>query len=200
MKKGIYCLESMWSPSVRDKLTVKPILEMMENADVCEHLYHRCATQAELEFMLTKWKSKSIQNKYPILYFAFHGEPGLLTLTEKNKIISLDELGEILAEQCHAKVFFFASCETLNIDERHIQRFLNKTGALAAIGYKMKVDWMLATAFELLVLNALQNDKFDSKGIENVKHTIEKDYGKIDTLLKFRMIINNKIHFPRSRK
>ena len=87
-----------------------------------------------------------------------------------------------------------------NIDERHIQRFLNKTGALAAIGYKMKVDWMLATAFELLVLNALQNDKFDSKGIENVKHTIEKDYGKIDTLLKFRMIINNKIHFPRSRK
>ncbi len=59
---------------------------------------------------------------------------------------------------------------------------------------------MLATAFELLVLNTLQNDKFDSKGIEKVKATILTEYGNIHSKLKFRMIINNKIHFPRKRK
>jgi hypothetical protein len=200
MKKGVYCVENMWSPSVKDKSSVKPILELMEKAGVCEHLYHKCATQEELEFMLKKWKTKTVQSKFPILYFAYHGTDGALQLKERNKVLTLDQLGVILADSCYGKVFFFASCETLNIDERHVQRFLNQTGAIAAIGYKVEVDWMLATAFELLVLNALQKDKFDSKGIEKVKNTILTEYGNIYSLLKFRMVINKKIHFPRKRK
>ena len=199
MKKGIYCLENMWTPSVKDRDSVQPILELMHKANVCEHLYHRCATREELVFMINKWKAKTVQNKYPIFYFAFHGVKNALQLTGKNQIFTLDELGDLLEDHCYGKLFFFASCETLSIDERHIQRFLNKTGAIAAIGYKMQVDWMLATAFELLVLNALQEDKFDSKGIENVKETILKEYGNMHSLLKFRMTINNKIHFPRKR-
>lgn len=43
MSKGIYCLESMWNPSVKSKLTVRPILELLEKAEVCNHLYHKCA-------------------------------------------------------------------------------------------------------------------------------------------------------------
>ena len=200
MKKGIYCLENMWTSSVKDKSTVMPILDLMERASVCDYLYHKCATREELYFMLNKWKTKSVQSKYPILYFAFHGESGALKLTKKNETLTLDNLGELLQDSCHGKVFFFASCETLSIDERHVQRFLNRTGAIAAIGYKLEVDWMLATAFELLVLNSLQNDKFDSKGIEKVRRTILTEYGNIHSLLKFRMVINNKIHFPRKRK
>jgi len=200
MKKGIYCLENMWSPSVKDKVSVLPILELMEKAGVCDHLYHKSATKEEFEFMLNKWKSKAVQNKFPILYFAFHGTKGALQITQKNQSYKLDELGALLENSCQGKVFFFASCETLNIDERHVQRFLNQTGAIAAIGYKMQVEWMKATAFELLVLNSLQDDKFDSRGIENVKSKIMNDYGNLHSLLKFRMVINNKIHFPRKRK
>lgn len=200
MKKGIYCLENMWTSSVKDKVSVMPILELMEKSNVCDHLYHKCATREELFFMLNKWKTKAVQTKYPILYFAFHGERGAIQLTKKNHTVTLDDLGDLLQDSCNSKVFFFASCETLNIDERHVQRFLNKTGAIAAVGYKMEVDWMLATAFELLVLNSLQNDKFDSKGIQKVKSTILTEYGNIHSLLKFRMVINNKIHFPRKRK
>ena len=190
MKKGIYCLESMWTNSVKDKTSVKPILELMERAEVCEHLYHKCATRVEIEFMLKKWRLQSVQNKYPILYFAFHGQAGALQLNEKNEVLTLAELGDILENSCQGKVFFFASCETLNIDERLVQSFLYKTGAIAAIGYKMTVDWMMATAFELLVLNALQEDKFDSKGILNVKSTIKDNSGNLHKLLKFRMTIN----------
>jgi hypothetical protein len=29
-KKGIYCLENLWSSSVRDKMSVQPILELLE--------------------------------------------------------------------------------------------------------------------------------------------------------------------------
>jgi hypothetical protein len=172
----------------------------MEKARVCDHLYHKCATRAELIFMLNKWKLPSVQSKFPILYFAYHGEEGALQLTEKNEVFTLKDLGELLEDSCNGKVFFFASCDTLYIDERFIQSFLKKTGAIAAIGYKMKVDWMLATAFELLVLNTLQEDKFDSRGIEKVRSTIINEFGKLHTLLQFRMTINNKIHFPRKRK
>jgi len=200
MSKGIYCLESMWNPSVKSKLTVRPILELLEKAEVCNHLYHKCATREELVFMLNKWKLISVQNQFPILYFAYHGVEGGLQLNKKHETISLQELGDLLEDSCHGKVFFFASCETLKVDERIVKSFLNKTCAIAAIGYKMEVDWMLSTAFELLVLNALQEDKFDSKGIHTIKEIIINDYGKLHSNLDFRMTINDKTHFPRKRK
>ena len=34
MQKGIYCLESMWNPSVKSKLTVRPILELLEKKNI----------------------------------------------------------------------------------------------------------------------------------------------------------------------
>lgn len=197
-KKGIYCLESMWTPSVKDKKTVRPILELMEKANVCDYLYHKCATRDELLFMIQKWKNKSVQTKYPILYFAFHGESEGISINNK-ELFTLQELGDLLEDSCHGKVIFFASCETMDMHGKKIQTLLNKTGAIAAIGYKTEVDWMLATAFELLVLNALQADKFDSKGIENVKSIIINDYGRLHNLLKFSMVISNK-NFPRKRK
>jgi hypothetical protein len=200
MKKGIYCLESMWNPSVKSKLTVRPILELLEKAEICNHLYHKCATREELEFMLAKWKSVSIQNQFPILYFAYHGVEGGLQLNRKHETISLQELGDLLEDSCHGKVFFFASCETLDIDERKIKSFLVKTGAIAAIGYRMEVDWMKSTAFEILVLNALQEDKFDKIGINKIKKIILNDYGKLHKELDFRMTINDRIPFPRKRK
>lgn len=184
---------------MKDKISVTPVLDLMHKANVCDHLYHRCATRQELEFMLGKWKAKGVQNKYPILYLAFHGEKGALQISGKKDKMTLTELGDILEGSCYGKVFFFASCETLNIDERLVKSFLAKTGAIAAIGYKMTVDWMLATAFEMLVLEALQSDKFDWKGIENVKHTILNEYGNLPKLLKFRMTINTKTAFPRKR-
>lgn len=199
MRKGIYCLEGMWSSSISDKSTVSPILELLERASVCKHIYHACGTKEELCFMLERYKSQAIQKAYPIVYFAFHGQKEKI-LVNKKHALTLEDLGDMLEGYCIGKVFFFASCETLNVDERRIKAMLAKTGAIAAIGYKSEVDWMLATAFELLVLDALQTDKFDWRGIQKIKERILSEYGKLDKLLKFRMIINDRMHFPRKRK
>jgi hypothetical protein len=161
-------------------------------------MYHSCATKDELEFFLKKWKQKSINKKFPILYLAFHGSRGNILITH-NKSYSLTELGNILEGSCDGKVIFFASCETLNTDERKIQSFLKKTNAIAAVGYKQEVEWMLATAFELLVLEAFQQDKFDSRGIIKIEEKIRTEYGKLHHLLYFRMVINKHVHFPRKR-
>jgi hypothetical protein len=151
-----------------------------------------------MEFFLKKWKQKTINKKFPILYLAFHGIKGSILITH-NKPYSLTELGNILEDSCEGKVIFFASCETLNTDERRIQSFLKQTKAIAAVGYKQEVDWMLATAFELLVLDAFQQDKFDSRGIEKIEEKIKSEYGKLHHLLYFRMVINKHYHFPRKR-
>lgn len=199
MKKGIYCLEGMWSSSVKDKSTIHPMLELMEKTNTCEHLYHSCATREELTFFLNKWKGKSVQSRFPILYFGFHGLKECLCLAGK-EVFTLSELGDLLENSAHGKVFFFGSCDTLNTDERRIKNLLERTGAIAALGYKMEVDWMLATAFELLVLDALQSDRFDWRGIQKIKEYIDTEYGKIGKMLKYRMVINDRIHFPRKRK
>jgi|GEM_PF-139932 len=198
MKKGIYCLEGLWDYNLRDKSTVQPILELLEKSDICSHMYHSCATKDELEFFLKKWKQKKINKKFPILYLAFHGSKGNILITH-NKTYSLKELGTMLEGSCDGKVIFFASCETLNTDERKIQSFLKQTNAIAAVGYKQEVEWMLATAFELLVLDAFQQDRFDSRGIQNIEEKIKTEYGKLHQLLYFRMVINKHVHFPRKR-
>jgi ribosomal protein L10 len=198
MKKGIYCLEGLWDNDLKNKSTVLPILELLDKGGICRFIYHTCATKEELEFFLNKWKQKSIISKFPILYLAFHGKKGQIYITDKSTY-SLNDLAVLLENSAQGKVVFFASCETLNTASKTIQSFLKKTNAIAAIGYKQEVDWMIATAFELLVLDALQQDKFDSKGIENIETKIKSEYGNLHQILDCRIVVNKYLHFPRKR-
>lgn len=198
MKKGIYCLEGLWDRDLQNKSTVLPILELLHKGGICNYIYHTCATKEELEFFLKKWKQKAIITKFPILYLAFHGKKGHIYITHNNTY-SLNDLAGILENSAQGKVIYFASCETLNAAERTIQSFLKKTNAIAAIGYKQEVDWMIATAFELLVLDALQQDRFDSRGIQKIETKIKSEYGNLHQILCYRMVINKHVHFPRKR-
>lgn len=198
MKKGIYCLEGLWDRDLQNKSTVLPILELLHKGGICNYIYHTCATKEELEFFLKKWKQKAIITKFPILYLAFHGKKGHIYITHSNTY-SLNDLAGILENSAQGKVIYFASCETLNASERTIQSFLKKTNAIAAIGYKQEVDWMIATAFELLVLDALQQDRFDSRGIQKIETKIKSEYGNLHQILCYRMVINKHLHFPRKR-
>jgi len=199
-KKGIYCLEGLWNHhDIKDKSTVLPILDLLEKRNYCDYIYHDCATKEELEFFLDKWTRLSVSNKYPILYFAFHGEEGSIFFTNKKKY-TLDELGDFLEGKCFGKVIYFGSCSTLKIDKRIIKSFLEKTGAIAAIGYKTDVDWIQSTACDLFVFEALQEDKLDSKGIDNIHKKIISNYGNLHRILDLTVVINDNVHFPRKRK
>ena len=80
------------------------------------------------------------------------------------------------------------------------ESFLTRTNAIAAIGYQVDVDWMKSSACDLLVFEALQADKLDSRGIQKIKNKIFKDYGNLPKQLNLRMVINEKVHFPRTRE
>ncbi len=198
--KHIYCLEGMWNDyNLKDKSSVTPLLEFLYKSNSCHYIHHDCATKNEFEFFLKKWAQKSISKRFPILYLAMHGEQEKIFLNRRD-YITLDQIAEILQDQCYGKVFYFGSCSTLKIDKRKIQSFLTKTNALAAIGYQVDVDWMRSSACDLLVFEALQDDMLDSRGIEKIKTKIYKEYGSLPRQLNLRMVINEKVHFPRTRQ
>jgi hypothetical protein len=199
-KKGIYCIEGLWDHgNIQDQSTVLPILDLLEKRGYCNYIYHDCATKSELEYFLEKWKHKTVNNKYPILYLAFHGDPGYIFLTHEDKY-SLTELANYLGDKCTGKIVYFGSCSTLKIDKRRINSFLEKTGAIAAIGYKTDIDWIQSTACDLFVLEALQSEMLDTKGIKKMQKKIISDYGNLHKILDLRIVINDKLHFSRQRK
>ncbi|MGZ4035859.1 MAG: DUF6642 family protein [Bacteroidia bacterium] len=199
-KKGIYCIEGLWDyHNIQDKSTVLPILDLLEKRGYCNYIYHACATKGELEFFLNKWKTKTINEKFPILYLTFHGEKGCIYLSHKVKY-SLDQLSDFLEGKCFGKVIYFGSCSTLNVDKRLIKSFLEKTGAIATIGYKTDIDWIQSTACDLFVFEALQNDKLDTQGITKIHNQIINEYGNLHKILDLRIVINDRTHFPRHRE
>jgi len=198
-KKGIFCLEGHWNDDLKSKSTILPILDLLNKQEKVQYIYNQCATKDEFEFFIKKWKLKKYQAKYPILYLAFHGEKELIHFGFK-KSYKLNELAVILENSCKGSVIFFASCLTMGTRKNIINNFILKTQTLAVLGYKVEVDWMKATAFELLVLASLMGDKFDTQGINKMKSTIMTEYGKLHKEVDFDMFINEYLHFPRKRK
>jgi len=198
-KKGIFCIEGIWEPQdYKDKSTVLPILDLLDKRGICNYIYHGSATQAEFEFYLDKWKHKTVSNKYPILYLAFHGKAEYIYLNSK-ETYSIDQLSDFLQEKCSGKIIYFGSCSTLNIDKRKIKTFLDKTKAIATIGYKSEIDWLQSTACDLFVFDALQHDKLDTKGINKIQDKIKSEYSNLHKILDLRIVINDRMHFARKR-
>jgi hypothetical protein len=182
--KGIFCLEGLWESDLTKKSTIQPILELLVRNVGIPFIHNVCATSTEVDFFLKKWQQKKY-DAYPILYFAFHGKEAVLEID--GKLVKLDELAAKIENSCGNKIIVFGSCSTLNIDKRHLKRFLKTTGALAVCGYKIDVDWMLSTAFELLMLNEMQENEFSGRGIDSI-HNKLKSLAKSFSQLDFRIV------------
>lgn len=166
--KGIFCLEGIWYGD-KDKTSVEPVLRFLETMDALKVPYvHRgVATRGEFDFHLQKWKQSSFKN-YPILYLGFHGNPEEIGIGEGQDALRLDQLGEMLEGACEGRLIHFGSCSTLDVHGNKLNGFLRQTGALAICGYKTEVDWLAATAFDLLLLGFLQEISFTRHGIRKL--------------------------------
>jgi len=182
--KGIFCLEGLWDPDLRVGSTVRPLLELLRLNEQISYVHRECATIEEFEFYVTKWVQKRY-DPYPILYLASHGKENGIQLGQDFYLI--DDLAELLASKCSDRVIMFSSCSTMGISLRHLRQFLEKTGALAVCGYRVDVDWMRSTAFELLLFLQMQNNEFSGRGIEAIQNSaaeIAKTFSDLD----FRMV------------
>lgn len=197
MRKGIYCLEGFWFGS-KDKTSVYPVLDLLNNARGIKRSYHRCATKAEVICMLERWGQRSFQKDYPIIYFAAHGKENMLDFGGKAQI-SLDEIADILEGKCDRAIFYFGSCETMNMRSTYIKKFLARTNGLAAIGYKNEVDWMRATCLEILILDHLQDVEFYSKYIDKLEQSLKDKFRKTFRDVHLSFVANRDMWFRKSK-
>jgi hypothetical protein len=183
-RKGVFCLEGMWDLDLRNRSTVRPILELLHQAKDIPYIYRDCATTEELHYYLEKWPQKRY-HRYPILYLAFHGlETGIRV---GGMLFSLDDFAELFAGRCKKSIVMFGSCSTLATDKRHLKRFLDVTGALAICGYKNEVDWLRSTAFELLLISTLQENEFSGRGLSAIRRKTDQ-IARLFRDLDFRMV------------
>jgi hypothetical protein len=191
-KKGIFCLEGEWSADLKKTSTVRPILELMsqETFNRVPYIHRDVATEGELAFYLSKWTLRKYDG-YPILYLAIHGDPGLIYVGHRRgrRAVHLERLAELLRDKCRGRIIVFASCGTLRVNVRTLRLFLKETGAVAICGYRVDVGWIDATAFELLLLAAMQENAFTASGARAMLRRVKRQTPHLMRELNFRMLI-----------
>jgi hypothetical protein len=193
--KGIFCLEGDWTGDLRKRNSVEPILSFLHSSTATEIPYvHRdVATIEEFEYYLLQWTQKKYAN-YPILYLAFHGWKDALYLRATNgrhRTIGFDELEEILEGKCGRRVIHFGSCGTVGVHGARLNRFMNRTGAVAISGYQSTdgVEWLSSSAFEILYFAVLQENSFTKQGLHAVKWKIRWDAPRLIKQTGFRLCV-----------
>ncbi len=134
--------------------------------------------------------SEKRYENYPILYLPFHGNECEIALSDET--CELDDIADMLENKCASRVIIFGACSTLHTDMRRIKYFLWKTEALAVCGYRTDVGWMLSTAFELLLLEAMQGNEFSQRGIPAIRKRAE-ELGKRFKELDFRIVTSREL-------
>lgn len=189
--KGIFCLEGDWDNDLRSKRSIMPVLELLHRSNDPPVLSIRrdIGTIAEFEHYLKKW-SQQRYSQYPLLYLAFHGDPGILYMGDRGTHVDLDWLEEKLAGRCNGCIVHFGSCGTLDTHGKRLYRFMRNTRALAVCGYKTSVDWMLSTAFEIILLSAFQKNALTRAGIRAAHNRIKREASGLIRDLKFSLLIS----------
>ncbi len=163
--KGIFCIEGLWDPDLRVSSSVEPLLDLLNLNALISYIHMDAATHAEFEFYVKKWTQKRYDG-YPILYIASHGSQSGIQVGKD--AYSVGALADLLAGKCANRIIVFSSCSTLRIAKRELRRFLEKTEALAVCGYRVDVDWLRSTAFELLLFSQIQKNEFSGRGVEAI--------------------------------
>jgi len=187
--KNVFCLEGLWEANLKINYSVEPVLSLLNKQyPRMKYIYGSCATVAEFKFYLNKWTQASY-DKYPILYLASHGNKGSIEFSHREKI-EITEIAQLLEGKCNNKIIIFASCGILDLDKSDIDKFIKITNCLAVCGYRNDVDWIKATAFELLLLEGMQDNEFSGRGVGAIQRNLDK-IGKSFHGLDFNMVIKN---------
>ena len=153
-KRGIYCIETVWYGN-KDRTSIRPILEILEDHHEAPYLHHDAATRGALFYYLERWKE--VNNEYPILYLGFHGESQgqirLKKIDDTDVIVKSQTLAKRLKGACPGCVVHFSSCSSLK--DMDLEDFRETIGASAVSGYEEEVYWFESAAFELLLLYEL---------------------------------------------
>ncbi len=182
----ICCLESYWSQSMTDPLSVKPFLKaigwMIEKEIV---VAHRFIDSGEGLTYYTKypdgliWQDPKLAG-IDLFYIAVHGKPGGL-LTPVSEIDSAELITAFNGLNHYDNIVYFAGCDVLGGEKgkEFAKEFLKKTGTVAVIGYTSTIHWVDSIIIDTLFLSrffSVNGNKYDQ--LQAIFDSIAKDYPK----------------------
>ena len=183
--KGVFCLEGAWDADLKSKQSVRYMLQLLSAVEGLNYIHKDVATLEELQFYLKRWRLKRYDD-HPILYLAFHGRPQTVLLGTRS--LSLDDIADLLEDRCEKRIIHFGTCGTLATDRRNIKRFLRRTRAEAACGFRKNIDWLKSSAFDLLLFEIIQRYEFSRRGIPAFYREVKRSYPRLCKELGFRLV------------
>lgn len=148
---GVFCIEGEWGNRLDERISVEPMLQMLEQLRLIRFIRRDAATDIELEHYLRRWRRYS---SYRLLYLGFHGERDHLEVQPEG--VSLDWVAERIGDAAEGRTVHFASCSVLDLPSERLARFCRETGARGVSGYRRDVHWLESAAFELALIQSLQ--------------------------------------------
>ena len=152
---GVFCVEGQWHRDLDEEGSVQPTLELLERIRRIRYIHKDVATPDELKYFLGRWALRQYAD-YHVGFFAMHGEPGKLWLTDRHSV-DLADMAEPLVGRCEGRRLYFGSCSVMRFSDSELREFLMTTGAAMVCGYTRSVDWVEAAAFETVLLDVLAN-------------------------------------------
>lgn len=154
-RNGVFCVEGQWHRKLDEGGSVLPTLELLERLGKLRYIHKDVATREELRFFLKKWALSQYAG-YRVGFFAMHGQPGSLCLSDSCSV-DLAEVSEPLAGRCEGRRLYFGSCSVMRSPDAQLVDFLKTTGAAMVCGYTKSIDWVESAAFETVLLDVLVN-------------------------------------------
>jgi hypothetical protein len=162
--RHVFCLEGFREKDRQGMSSVQPIFELVHHLYKArlKYGYRYCSTPGELEDSLRQWANG--YKEYPLLYLAFpvSGQDLLL----ENEMFPLHRLSRVLKNKCRNRMVIFGSGTAFDREGRHLERFVEETGCLAACSYRADVSWNNPASFELALMDVIQNNDFSVRGID----------------------------------
>ena len=184
---GIFCLEGEWSSDLRDRISVQPVLDLLEALGIATYIHRDVATLDEFGYYMAKLTQRRYDD-FKVVYLAMHGDEGSIYLGHDQ--VNLDELEAVAGEACRGRVIYMGSCLTLKSEPKRLQDFARRTGARAVVGYRREVDWLDSAAFEVLLLDRL------SRGLRSdaVFNRLVRDHGALAKSLGLVVATRTQVH------
>ena len=155
-RKKILCLEGLWDNNLEQRLSVKPILEIVSKLNGIKFTHCPCNTKSEFLFHLYQFTASKIISKYSILYLAFHGHSGRIVLSDQEQL-NMEDLADLLGQRFRGWSVLLSCCSILCLGEKRIKSFIRQTEVSLVIGYRKAVDWAESISLDLIILDHLVN-------------------------------------------
>ncbi|MGC4763570.1 DUF6642 family protein [Micromonospora sp. DT46] len=153
--KGVFCVEGHWDRDLTRRHSVRPTLELLDGLESLRYIHRNAVTPEQLKYLLKEWSLRKYA-AFEVGFFAFHGSPRSLWLSDSHET-SLGDIAGWVAGRWQGKRIYVGGCSVLRGSDAYLTDFLHETGASLVCGFTKQVDWIESAAFETVVLHRLVN-------------------------------------------